>query len=347
MNAFTTADITAAARRQEVSMFLQSRKVADPRLISAKLRSTSKFGDLLPQVTDPTKNALRARLVSVLNEKGEVLPSSDSALGRLWKLVNSDRSSLDACEEVILLDPMLTARIFRVSNSAAYRANASSVADALRFIGFKVLRELAFNAGVFNQFSQLGNSTEWEVFWLRNLFVARVCERICGAFHATNGTEYLAGLVHDVGWLFLAAHATDEFAMICESPRPIAESEAQILPFTHAQIGAAIAARASMPLQAIDAVAYHHRKMLMTRSTAVEPQNNPLFLGIILGVCDAMADAAGLDLFDRSVATTDDVIATDEVKWLKGYKSNLDFPAMIVEERERAEEIYRSFFLES
>jgi HD-like signal output (HDOD) protein len=346
MNAYTTADITSAARRQEQSMFLKSRQVADPRLISAKLKASSKFDDLLPHVTDLNKAKLRADLVAVLNKSGEVLPASDSILGKLWKLVNSDRSSLDDCEEVVLLDPMLAARIFRVSNSVAYRGNASTVSEALRCIGFKVLRELAFNAGVFSQFSQLGHSEEWEIFWLRNIFVARVCERISGAFHPTNGTEYLAGLIHDIGWLFIAAHATDEFRQICESEKSIVESEAEILPFTHAQIGAAIAARAGLPLQVIDAVAYHHKKILMSRSTAVEPKNNPLFMGIILGVCDTMADAAGLDLFDRSVSTIDDVLNTEEVKWLKGYKSNLDFAAMVVEERERTEDVYRSFFLE-
>ena len=94
----------------------------------------------------------------------------------------------------MVLDPALTSRIFRVANSAAYGAKATNVSEAIRYIGFKRVRELVFNAGVLSQFSSMAKCRRnGSVFWLRNIFIARLSERIAGTYFPTDGTEYLAG----------------------------------------------------------------------------------------------------------------------------------------------------------
>ena len=143
---------------------------------------SNRFEDLLPNSTDPAKAKVRSKLVMILNSQGEIVPAAKSPLGRLWRLVNDADSSLDDCEEIIQLDPALTSRIFRVANSAAYHARATDVAEAIRFIGFKRVRELVFNAGVLSQLSSLKTPPEMELFWLRNIFVARLSERISSLY---------------------------------------------------------------------------------------------------------------------------------------------------------------------
>jgi HD-like signal output (HDOD) protein len=311
---------------------------------SSKLRNDSRFEDLLPPSPDPAKQALRVEIVSLLNTKGEILPAAQNPLGRLWQLVHSPTSTLADCEEVILLDPALTSRIFRVANSAAYRSGAATVSEAIRFVGFKCIREFAFNAGVFAQFSDMGVPDGWDIFWLRNIFVARMAERIASIYVRTDGTEYLAGLTHDVGWLFLAAYAPNEFGKIWNSRGSILDAEKEYLPFSHANIGAAIGAKSSFPRRAIDAILYHHRQALMTSSTAVEPSQNPLFLAIVMAVADRMADACQMDLFARSTANMAQMLASPEVVWLKNYGKKLDLEAMANEEVEKTQEIFTAFF---
>src|SRR5271170_7228886 len=99
-----------------------------------RMRVANRFEDLLPNSTDPAKSLLRTKLVALLNAQGEILPAAKSPLGKLWRLVNSNNSSIDECEEIIQLDAALTARIFRVANSAAYHANATNVSEAIRYI---------------------------------------------------------------------------------------------------------------------------------------------------------------------------------------------------------------------
>jgi len=310
------------------------------------MRLAHRFEDLLPNSTDPTKSRMRAKLVNVLNSQGEIIPAATTTLGKLWRLVNSANSSLDACEEVIKLDAALCSRIFRVANSAAYNAKATDITEAIRFIGFKPLREMVFNATVLQQFSALKVPEGWDIFWLRNIFIARLCDRIAGAYFQPDGSEYLAGLIHDIGWLFLAAHFPAEFTSILASEEPIAEAEKKVLPFSHANIAAAIAARSALPLKAVDGIAYHHKQMLMTQSTLVAPNQNPLFLGIILAVCDHIADGCQLDLFGRVGPTTQELAESPEIIWLKGYSKPLDLENMAAEELVKSEEIFSVFFHE-
>ena len=185
------------------------------------------------------------------------------------------------------------------------------------------------------------------MFWLRNIFIARLSERIASTYFQTDGSEYLAGLIHDIGWLFLATHFPDEFARIISSQKPIAEAEKEVLPFSHANIAAAIAARSMLPLRAIDAIAYHHKQMLMTNSTLIAPNQNPLFLGIILSVCDKIADGCQLDFLGKPEVTMQEIRETPEFVWLKNYGKQIDFEAIAVEELVKSEEIYTVFFSEA
>jgi HD-like signal output (HDOD) protein len=310
------------------------------------MRLANKFEDLLPNSTDPAKGRLRLKLVNLLNTQGEIIPAASTPLGKLWRLVNSANSSIDDCEEVIKLDAALTARIFRVANSAAYNARATEIAEAVRFLGFKSLREMVFNATTLTQFSTLKIPADWDVFWLRNIFIARLSDRISSAFFTTDGSEYLAGLIHDIGWLFLATHFPDEFALIITSPKSILEAEKEVLPFSHANIAAAIAARSAMPLKAVDGIAYHHKQMLMTQSTLIAPNQNPLFLGIILAVCDRMADGCQLDLFGKPAPTAEELAESPEIVWLNNYGRKLDLEQMAADELVKSEEIYTAFFAE-
>ena len=310
------------------------------------MRLAHRFEDLLPNSTDPAKGRLRTKLINLLNTHGEIIPAAASPLGKLWKLVNSGNSSIDECEDVIKLEAALTSRIFRVANSAAYNARATDISEAVRYIGFKSLREMVFNATVLQQFSTLKVPQGWDIFWLRNIFIARLCDRVAGTFFQPDGSEYLAGLIHDIGWLFLATHFADEFSLIITSEKPIPEAEKEVLPFSHANIAAAIAARSAMPLKAVDGIAYHHKQMLMTQSTLIAPNQNPLFLGIILGVCDRLADGCQLDLFGKEPPSAEELAESPEIVWLKNYGKPLDLEEMAAEELVKSEEVYSAFFAE-
>ena len=120
------------------------------------------FESLLPAHSATAGQAeFRARLIQILNSQGEILPAAESPLGRLWQLVHSENSTIEECVDVIALDPALTSRVFRLANSVAYEGHVKTLKEALFFLGLSEIRQVAFNAGVFAQFSKIKLPAGW------------------------------------------------------------------------------------------------------------------------------------------------------------------------------------------
>jgi HD-like signal output (HDOD) protein len=302
------------------------------------------YADLLPVPTDPAKAEMRLTLLHVLESEGEILPSANSPRGKLWHLVNSPDSSVEECAEVIQLDSALASRIFRVANSSAYGVGAETIIDAVQLLGLKFVREQVFNAGIFKQYSGWELPPQWDLFWLRNILVARLCERISGLYSRTNGSEYLAGLIHDMGWLFLASHMPEQYGLLFSSGMPVAEAEREILPFGHAEISAAMAARSKLPARAVDAILYHHDPIRIRTGAKVISDKSAYFLCLILNISDRLADNCGLDMFEPASQTIEEVQASEEVKWLANFGALPDLRAATEEELQKSKEIFDIFF---
>jgi HD-like signal output (HDOD) protein len=303
-----------------------------------------RFEELLPTQADPHKAAMRERLIEVLNSKAEILPSANSPRGKLWHLVNTPESSLTECADVIQLDSALASRIFRVANSGAYGGKSDNITDAVLRLGLKFVREQVFNAGVFKQFSGWVLPPEWDLFWLRNIFVARLCERIATTYGPTNGSEYLAGLIHDMGWLFLATYFPEEFTHVFACGKPVNEAEAEFLPFNHAQISAAIAARSLLPERAVNAILLHHFPVITDAGTSIGPEKNPYFLGIILSVGDAVADSCGMNMFGQPGFSLEEIQESPAVLWLNHFGNTPDLRSLAEEELAKSKEIFEVYF---
>jgi HD-like signal output (HDOD) protein len=307
------------------------------------MQTLPNFETLLPRPDDPAKAAIRDKLVTVLNSQGEILPSANSPRGKLWHLVNSPDASITDCEEVILLDSALASRIFRVANSGAYGVEAENISAAILRLGLKFVREQVFNAGVFKQYSGWTLPPEWDLFWLRSIFVARLCERIASKFGPTNGSEYLAGLIHDIGWLFLATYVPDEFTSLFACGKPVGEAEKELLPFGHAEIGSAIAVRSALPPRAIEAILHHHESRI-GEVGGLSPGKCPHFLGMILRICDGVADCCHMDMFEPSTRTLEEIQESPEVRWLNKFGDVHDLRSLAQEELTRSQEIFDVFF---
>jgi HD-like signal output (HDOD) protein len=308
------------------------------------MNTAPRFEELLSHRSDPRKEEMRGTLISILNSKAEILPSANSPRGKLWHLVNSPGSSSAECAEVIQLDSALASRIFRVANSGAYGTPSDNINDAVLRLGLKFVREQVFNAGVFKQFSGWVLPPEWDLFWLRNIFVARLCERLSATYGPTNGSEYLAGLIHDMGWLFTATYFQEEFTQIFTSETSVSEAETELLPFGHAQISAAIAARSLLPERAINAILLHHFPFVTDASAAIAQASNPYFLGIVLSVCDGIADARGMAMFGGSGQTIEELQESPAVRWLNKFGPTPDLAAMAEEELAKSQQIFEAYF---
>ncbi len=305
------------------------------------------FEDWLPNTSDPVKAQLRSRLIYILNSRSEILPAASSAQKSLAQLLSSNESSVEECRQIIELDPALVSRIFRVVNSAAFGGKATTISEAILHLGFKRIRELVFSSTVFAQFSTLQTPPGWDLFWLRNLFVARLTEKLSSAYFSTDGSEYLAGLLHDVGWLFLATHFREEFDWIITCNQAFTDAEKEVLPFGHADIAAAISARSLLPLRTVNAIAHHHILVAAIPEELIVPGESARFLSVILAVCDKIADGCQMDLLGRSAPTLEQLNQSPEVRWLNRFGKGSDLQSLVAEELPQVQAIFSAFFTET
>lgn len=119
-------------------------------------------------------------------------------------LTGSTDSSARQMEAVIVVDPGFSAKLLTMANSAYYGLprKVTSIRDAITFLGFRAVRQLAMTMGVFELF--LGKTDAESLrrrAWWRQSVDTGVCARwVASQVAGLNAEEcYTCGLLHYVG----------------------------------------------------------------------------------------------------------------------------------------------------
>lgn len=239
----------------------------------------------------PAQEWATKRTLALLATKAAI-PSFSAAALKLTTLTQDSEVSLDEMQAVIALDPGLATRCLRAASSISYGGQpVATLPEALLRLGQRDIRRIAVAASLVDGFSKSPMQVDWHAFWLHSILVARVTERLGSAFQATTGVEYLAGLLHDCGKLFIQQHYPQQFEAIVTAARErncgFVVVEREILGLDHAQIGAAICACLNLHEQIIGAVWHHH---CPHQEDHVEhPDGDNGFLAACLAVANSVA----------------------------------------------------------
>lgn len=192
-----------------------------------------------------------------------VLP--EVALHLIRSLDNPDLD-LDTLERRIELDQALTAKVLRIANSSFYGLSrqVETVRDASMVLGFGTLRTLAIATVTINHFATLRLPQDFKhrVFWSHSLAVGLCAELLAKRLGQFEGVSFMAGLMHDIGRLVLAA-CFPSHLQACTAHQKTEHcdkltAELAVLGITHAQIGAALATHWHFPVIVVEAIALHH-----------------------------------------------------------------------------------------
>src|SRR3954462_527732 len=132
------------------------------------------------------------------------LPSLRSIDSALRELLNADQRYTSQISEVIRRDPSLTARLLRLVNSVYYGLTSpvNSIEEAVFYLGIRQIRQLAVVTPVIEDFHRLAGNTlfPWREFWQHCIATAILTREITSSFmRLEDESDYVAGLVHDVG----------------------------------------------------------------------------------------------------------------------------------------------------
>ncbi len=233
-------------------------KPCDPNTLKATVGRTLALRKLLDGDT-PLK-ALVSRL--------ETLPSLPSLYAKIVLELQCAEATVASVAAIIAEDPAMTAKILQLVNSAYFglRRQISSLSQAVGLLGLDTIKALVLTAQVFSQYDpELIQVLSVEALWQHSTQVGALARRIVeleGGCEETANDALMAGLLHDLGKLILAANLPNIYAKI----QPLmqrenlgrVEAEIRLFGATHGETGAYLLGLWGLPESIVEAVAYHH-----------------------------------------------------------------------------------------
>jgi HD-like signal output (HDOD) protein len=194
------------------------------------------------------------------------MPSIPKVALDLIKQFDKPDSDLRSIASNIEKDPVISAKILRLANSARFRGarESSSVEDAASRLGFDTLRTLVLASAVTGAF-KAGPSFDLKGFWLKSFQVAGICRVIARQTGADPEIAFTCGVMHDIGELLIQTGAPDVAERInaaskTGTPARAADETVQ-LGFGYPEVGAELAKRWQLPKVIQYAIAYQAQPM--------------------------------------------------------------------------------------
>jgi HD-like signal output (HDOD) protein len=197
------------------------------------------------------------------------LASLQSINRALAGLVRSEQSITGQIAEIIRRDPSLTARLLRMVNSVYFglSAKVNNIEEAVFYLGLRQIRELSMATPVIEDLEKINRSSlrlPWRDLWKHSIGSAIMTREILATtnLHIDDDTDYIVGLLHNVGKVILASTFPEEFGQVVEGSyadtEAVCECERRLIGWDHARTGAYYLTRHQIAPEIVDAVLYHN-----------------------------------------------------------------------------------------
>lgn len=228
---------------------------------------------------------LPGRALHSLASELKRIPSPPQLYAEVVRELQSPTGSLETVAEAIAKDPIMTAKLLRMVNSAAFglQQSVTDVGSAVMFLGAETVKSLILISGTFSYFEEPRPSgLSLKALWDHSFVTARYARLITiseGLQGDRATTAYTAGLLHDLGKLVLAVNLPSVFnqalTLAHEQEIPAWKVEKELLGASHAEIGAALLGLWGLPTEIAQAAACHHEPSWQHQlSHATEPTFN-------------------------------------------------------------------------
>ena len=224
----------------------------------------------------------------------QVTPAIPLVLQPLLKTLAMPAEEVDIDEVVRLVsyDNTIAAQCLRVAGSPLFglQQPPKSIAAALVLLGLRRVESIVLTCCV-GQGLPVGKSAiDPSTFWKHSLGCAMVCRTFSEHLdNADREQAYVAGLLHDIGFLVNALIIPKEFtAAVAKASReqiPLYTAEAETMGFTHCETGQALAEQWGLDAEIKQVIAHHH---------SVEECPEPRSLAALVHLSDLMCRMRGL-----------------------------------------------------
>jgi len=198
--------------------------------------------------------------MDLIFSKIKQLPVIPKLLHELMQNFSDDNSRFEDIAKKIAMDQVISAKVLKMANSAAYRRGAeiTSLEQAVIRLGFNALRSLVVASGLMTSFRTPANFDK-NKFWVDNFQVATIAKALAGdCRNIEPETAFTCALLHNIGELLIQSALPEEASLINMSiSRGSSRIDAQreMLGYDYSQVGAELARRWSLSDTFVRAIA--------------------------------------------------------------------------------------------
>ena len=207
---------------------------------------------------------LRASIEKSIQE----LPALPPVVTRILKETESVESCTHKIEQLLLSEQALASKVLRVVNSPYYglSGRVSSVGQAIVVLGFQQIRNLVLSVCAFSMMKPKSPRQQLTMkqFW-QHSFGTAAASRLIAERKSISAADidllFLAGLLHDIGRLFLFSNFTQTYDRVLQFAETrsisIEDAERKLLGLDHGAVGSAMAELWNLPKVLVSLIAMH------------------------------------------------------------------------------------------
>ncbi|MGD0793107.1 MAG: HDOD domain-containing protein [Terriglobales bacterium] len=197
----------------------------------------------------------------------ETMPAIPAVFLPLMKLLgnSAQEAPLDEVVRLVSYDNTIAAQCLRVAGSPLFglAQPPKSIKGAVLTLGLRRVETILLTCCLGQAFPAKKWALDPAVFWRHSLGCAMVCRKFSEKLAAADGEKaYMAGLLHDIGFMVNCLVFPNEFSTAmeraCQEGIPLGEAEHATMGFTHCETGQALAEKWKLADDIIEVIAHHH-----------------------------------------------------------------------------------------
>lgn len=209
------------------------------------------------------------KIIALQASKGELtFPANVKATLKLQEALDDPDCHIEAAARMVMAEPLLSARVVALANSAAYNRSGNEIANvraAVSRLGFATLKSMVASVIVRQLGSQITDPAlkrQADQLWLHSAHVASLAQVIAKRVSKVDPeTALFAGIVHQVGGFYLLSRAH-------EFPGLLDDGADEWLEHGEVAIGRGVLRRLDVPKPVMDAI-----EALWIGMRALPPEN--------------------------------------------------------------------------
>ncbi len=188
------------------------------------------------------------------------MPVIPKLLHELMQDFSDDSARIEDIARKIAMDQVISAKVLKMANSAAYRrgAEVTSIEQAVIRLGFNAMRSLVVASGIMTSFRTPGNFDKTK-FWLDTFQVATIAKALAGECRAMEPeTAFTCALLHNIGELLIQSALPEEASLInlaINQGSSRIDAQREMLGYDFSQVGAELARRWNLSETFVRAIA--------------------------------------------------------------------------------------------